>query len=488
LLRYPYIEIRPGRFWRKVALGFARKFLLNLTYLAAGDLAAKAFTFLAFTHIARVVGTGAFGDLSFATAFTLYFALIVRQGFDVYGIQEIARNRSRIRELCGNILGLRLALSVGSAIILAAILPLLGKPSYVKVLLLLNGLSFFTSALSCTWIFQAMEQMKVVAISNVMSQAIFCAATILFLKSPEQLFLVPLLQVAGETVMVVYLFFRVNGNFGRVRLAFDKSAWTTILKESLPMGLSITLSLVMLNFDIILLGFLKPASEVGQYSAAYKVIGLFSSLVLLYNRNLLPAISRCRGNPKELQSISMGAQRYALLLTIPLAAGGTLLSRPLIQLLFGDQFIGGAAALGILIWIIPASSSRALYRSALMSHGYQNENMWISMVAVVVNVILNVTLIPFFSYFGSAVASLASELVLLFLLYRCVKQKIALLPLVHHIWKPAFAGVIMSIFVVWSDSFGLFARIIGGFVIYALVGLALKAFNLREISKTIGLS
>jgi len=468
-------------------LGFARKFLLNLTYLTAGDLAAKAFTFFAFTHIARVVGTGAFGDLSFATAFTLYFALIVRQGFDVYGIQEIARDRSRIQELCGKILGLRLALSFGSAIILAAILPMLGKPSYVKVLLLLNGLSFFTSALSCAWIFQALEQMKVVAISNVMAQVIFCAATLLLLQNPGHLFLVPLFQVAGEAVAVCYLFFHFHKNFGRVRLAFDKSAWSVILKESLPMGLSITLSLVMFNFDIILLGFLKPASEVGQYSAAYKVIGLFSSLVLLYNRNLLPVVARCKGNPQALQSISTETQKYALLLTIPLAMGGMLLARPLIHLLFGEQFIGGAAALGILLWIIPASSSRALYRSALMSHGFQNENMWISIVGVIVNITLNVSLIPFFSYVGSAAASLTSELVLLILLYRYVKLKIAVLPLAHHIWKPAIASVIMSVFVVWGDSLGIIARIAGGVLIYALAGLVLKAFNIREITKTIGL-
>jgi O-antigen/teichoic acid export membrane protein len=178
-------------------------------------------------------------------------------------------------------------------------------------------------------------------------------------------------------------------------------------------------------------------------------------------------------------------QKYALLLTIPLAAGGMFLSRPLIQLLFGDQFIGGAAALGILIWIIPVSSSRALYRSALMSHGYQNENMWISLVAVAVNVSLNIILIPHFSYRGSAVASLAAELVLLFLLHQYVRRKIARLPLVHHIWKPVLASIIMSAFVVWFDSYNVIARIAGGFLVYALAGAMLKAYNLREISKTI---
>jgi len=468
-------------------LGFARKFLLNFTFLAAGDLTAKALTFLAFAHIARVVGSGVFGDLAFAAAFTLYFALIVRQGFDVYGTQEIARDRSRTLALCRNVLGLRLALSAGSAMVLIVVLPLLGKPPHVKTLLLLYGLSFFTSALSCQWVFQAVEQMKVVAAANVLAQLVFCAAALLLLKNPAQLFLIPLLQIAGEIVSIIYLFSAFHRSFGPVRVAFDPSLWFGILKESLPMGLSGALSMIMFNFDIILLGFLKPASEVGQYSAAYKVITLFSSFVLLYNRNLLPAVSRCRGNPVTLRRISEGTQKYILLLTVPLAVGGTLLSRPLMQWVFGPQFVGAAAAFQILIWIIPVSSSRVLYRATLLSHGQQNANLWISLVAVAVNVSLNGLLIPFFSYVGSAAASLIAEVALLVLLHRCVSRAVTPLPLAGHLWKPLLASVVMAGFVAWYDSIGIVARVLGGFLVYVLTGLFLKAFNFREIAETIEL-
>jgi O-antigen/teichoic acid export membrane protein len=465
-------------------LGFARRFLLNFTFLTAGDLAAKALTFLAFAHIARVVGTELFGDVAFASAFTLYFALIVRQGFDVYGIQEVARNRSRVFALSSSILGLRLVLSVAAAAVLLATVPFIGKPPLVKGLLLLYGLSFFTSALSYQWVFQAAEEMKVVAASNVLAQLVFCVFALL-VTNPTQLLLIPLLQLAGEVVSIAYLLALFRRHFGPVHVDFNRSYWPGILKESLPMGLSGALSMIMFNFDVILLGFLRPASEVGQYSAAYKVIALFSSFVLLYNRNLLPAVSRCRGDTAALRRISDGTQKYTLLVTVPLAVGGALLARILMQTAFGPQFAGAARAFRILIWIIPVSSSRVLYRATLLSHGQQNANLRISLAAVAVNVGLNCLLIPSFSYIGSAAASLVAEVLLLILMHRCVGQKVTRLPLAGHVWKPVLASIAMAAFIARCESVGIVTRVLGGFLVYVLAGMALRAFSFREIAETI---
>ncbi len=458
-------------------MSWARRFLLNLTFLAAGDLTAKALAFLALAHIARVVGTELFGDMAFAVAFTLYFGLIVKQGLDVYGIQEVARDRSRIPALGANILGLRLVSSLAAAAVLIFTLPILGKPHQVKALLLLYGLSFFTTALSCQWVFLATERMKVVAISGILAQLIFSLLAIFLLVRPAQLLWIPLMQFAGELASAIYLFILFRREFGPVRTVFDFRSWSGILRDSLPMGISGALSLIMFNFDVILLGMLKPASEVGQYSAAYKIIAFFSSFVLLYSRNLLPAISRCRGNPSQLRTISGRSQKYVVLLTIPIAAGGALLALPIMRAVFGGAFAGGAAALRILIWIIPISSSRVLLRATLLSHGFQKENLRISVAAALINIGLNGLLIPVIGYVGSAIASLVSELSLLILLHRCVTSRVASLPMAVYIWKPALASLIMGSFVAWYDAGSLVSRVLAGFFVYIAAAFALRAFD-----------
>ncbi len=466
--------------------GISRIFVVNFSYLAAGDLIAKALTFWAFAHIARVLGSDLFGDLGFAAACTLYFRLIVSQGLDVYGIQEVARNRSLVATRGAVILGLRLASSVVAAATLVAAVSLIGKPPHVKGLLLLYGLTLIASAISLQWVFQAAEQMSHVAIANVLGQLVFSVLVLAFLKHPDQLLWIPVLQAAGEVAACGYFLFLFIRIFGRVRASLDWREWRDILKGSVPMGLSSVLSLVMLNFDLILLGFLKPASDVGQYSAAYKIVGFFSSFVLLYNRNLLPAVSRCRGDASMLRRISDRVQKYTLLLSVPLATGGAILSRPLMHLIFGSQFTGGAMALAILLWIIPLASIRALFRATLMSHGLQNWNLYVSLIAVFLNISLNLLWIPRFSYVGSAFASVISELLLLFLSFACVFRKITHLPLLGHVWKPAVASLAMGIFVAGIQSVGLILSILGGILVYTVAGLVLKAFDWSEMKGALG--
>ena len=466
---------------------YARIFLVNFSYLAAGDLIAKILAFWAFAHIARILGTELFGDLGFAVAFTLYFRLIVSQGLDVYGIQEVARDRSLVSTRGAGIFGLRLASSLAAAAALVAAVSLIDKSPNVKALLLLYGLTLVTTAVSFQWVFQAAERMSRVAVANVLGQLVFAVLVLLILKRPDQLLWIPVLQVAGEIASCLYFFVGFVRDFGPVRAVFDWRQWREILRESLPMGLSGVLSLVMFNFDLVLLGFLKPASDVGQYSAAYKIIGFFSSFVLLFNRNLLPSVSRCRGNPSMLRRISDRVQKYALLLTVPLAAGGSLLSRPLMHAIFGSQFAHGATALAIILWVIPISSIRVLYRTTLVSHGLQNYSLYASSIAVFLNVSLNLVLIPRFSYVGAAVATLVSESLLLVLTFAGVFRKVARLPIAGHMWKPAVASLVMAIFVTRVQSAGVIATILGGALIYAIVaGPVLKAFDWKEVKSAIG--
>jgi O-antigen/teichoic acid export membrane protein len=465
----------------------ARTFLKNLTWLSAGDITAKILAFFAFAHLARVLGSDGFGAIGFAAAFTLYFSLIVTQGLDVYAIQEVARDIALLQRRAAAILGLRVVSALVAYPVLVVVSFQIGKPAAVRTLVLLYGLSFIPSSLSLQWVFQAAERMKFVAGASVLGQMVFASTVLLLIAKPSQIYLVPILQCTGEVAAVLYYVCLYRKHFGRLEFAFHPGEWSYMLKQSLPMGLSAALSLVMINFDTVLLGFMKPASEVGEYSAAYKVIFFFSSLVLLYNRNLFPAVSRTRGQPEELRRISEKTQKYCLLLAIPLALGGSLLSRPLMAIVFGPEFTRGAAPLAILIWIIPMSSLRVLYRVTLQSHGLQKLNLYLAVVAVVVNVGLNLLLIPRFSIVGSAAASLAAEIVLLAISHRAVASRVAPLPFAEHLVKPLITAIPMVVFLLVFSQLHVVFCVALGFLIYVTSGVVFRTFDLREISAAAGI-
>ncbi|MFH1575234.1 MAG: oligosaccharide flippase family protein, partial [Acidobacteriota bacterium] len=141
-------------------MSYARRFLANYTVLAIGDIGSRLISFWALVRIAHVVGTDLFGNLAFATAFTTYFALLIQQGLDTYGIQQVAREPSTMLRSAQAILGLRLAGCLLAALVLGLSLWTLDQPGQLKLLILLSGLSFLPAALSLHWAYQAMEEMK----------------------------------------------------------------------------------------------------------------------------------------------------------------------------------------------------------------------------------------------------------------------------------------------------------------------------------------
>jgi O-antigen/teichoic acid export membrane protein len=462
---------------------FARKFLANYTILVAGDLCSKILLLWASVRIARVLGAGLFGDIAFATAFTAYFSLLVSQGLGNYGMQEVARQPSRVGEYVGAILALRFTASLLAASALGVTVWLLHKPFEIKVLLLLFGLLFFTSAISLAWVFQGLEQMKYVAMAGVMAQFTFSACILIFLDHPDQYAWIPIFQFAGEALQGLFLLFLYKRDFGRIRLVFDLRVWSAIWKDSLPIGLSYALGMVLYNFDVVLLGFMKPPSEVGQYGAAYKFINFFGGFLGLYSANILPAVSRCRDNPVLLSRISDRSLKYTLALTIPLAAGGTLVARPLMVFMFGDAFAPGAVALSILFWIIPVIAARAVYRATLLSHGFQRDFLWISLCGAAVNTGLNLALIPKYSFIGTAVTTIFGELLILALVYERVSRKVVTLALGSHAWKPAVACIPMIGFLLWYGGHGLPLLIGGGLAIYVVCAWSVGVINPKELWK-----
>jgi O-antigen/teichoic acid export membrane protein len=460
---------------------FSRKFLANYTILVAGDLCSKVILLWATVRIAHVLGTDLFGDLAFAAAFTAYFSLLVSQGLGNYGMQEVARQPSRKGEYVGIILALRFTASLVAGLALAATVWLLAKPMEIKILLWLYGLMFFSSSLTLAWVFQALEQMKYVATASVIGQLAFSVCVLLFLDNPTQYAWIPIFQFGGEATASIFLLYVYSRKFGAIRLVFNLRVWSSIWRESLPIGLSFALGMVLYNFDVVLLGFMKTPAEVGQYSAAYKFISFFLAFIGLYHANILPAVARCRDNPLLLSRISDRSLKYTLALSIPLAAGGTLLARPLITMVFGRDFTAGAGALAILIWIIPIMAVRAVYRATLLSHGFQRDFLWISFCGAAVNTGLNLMLIPGYSFIGAAVTSVIGEFLIFILVYERVAKRVVRLALGAHAWKPAVACIPMIAFLRWREGGTLPILIVGGFVIYLAAAWAVGAIRPREV-------
>jgi O-antigen/teichoic acid export membrane protein len=160
-----------------------------------------------------------------------------------------------------------------------------------------------------------------------------------------------------------------------------------------------------------MLAIFKPSREVGEYSAAYKLLETTAFFSWAVNVAVLPSLSRL--SPHTNPTVGFVYQRALKLLvaiTLPVAVGGMVLAGPIVSLLYGSQYHRAAHALALLSPTIVLFSISALTSQLFFT---QERRPTVALVYAAVgleNILLNLLLIPRFSLYGAAAGTSISEL------------------------------------------------------------------------------
>lgn len=187
---------------------------------------------------------------------------------------------------------------------------------------------------------------------------------------------------------------------------FEVAKW---LKVSLPMMMMIGFHAVISRMDVLLIGMLIGAKDAGVYNAASKTAFLVSFILLAVNSIAAPMISEYhnRKDQQELQKIVGYSTKLSF---YPSIAFGLFLfgfSETVLSI-FGAGFEGGAWPLRLLVLGYIANTSVGPAKYLVNLTGIQNKSVGVYGVCVVVNIFLNLMLIPKYGNMGAAVATVSS--------------------------------------------------------------------------------
>lgn len=190
--------------------------------------------------------------------------------------------------------------------------------------------------------------------------------------------------------------------------------------------------LYLLNgrIDLIMLGTLDGAQAAGVYSVASRIAELVTFVLLASNMVIAPRIARLHkgGERVKLQRLLTGASRRVAAATLPVAAAFVLLAHPLLKALYGPEFAAGAIVLQILalaqLFNVFAGPTAVL----LNMTGQERLTTMGVAVSVIVNLILNVVLIPRFGATGAAIATGTSLVIWNVLLWYWIRRYLSLRP------------------------------------------------------------
>lgn len=458
-----------------------QKVAKNFLSLSSAEIMSRFFSFIAVIYLARVLRVESFGKIAFAQAIIVYFIIIANLGLSTLGTREVARDKKKVRDYVNNITTLRLILSVTSFFLLFLFTILIHKGVEIKYLIISFGFSIFTSGLFFEWVFEGIEKMEYVGISRILDKLFYLVLILFFIKNTQQLLWVPSFWVIGTIVGSGFLVFVFTKKFGKIRLTFDRRICNQLLKHALPMGAAFILIQIYFSLDTIMLGFMKTDKEVGWYTAAYKIILLLITLNKFYFVSIFPVISRYyKESIDKLRLLISYSAKLAFSLALPLAVGGTLLARPIMYLLYTNEYEGGVVAFQILIWSVAVSFLCMVYSDSLVACDKQKKFMIGVGMGAVSNIVLNFILIPRFSLQGAAIATVASEFIVFTYMFRAFKS-IIYVPFRSYIIKPLIASIIMGFYLYYFSRWNIFLLIISGFILYCCVIFLMRGLTRAEL-------
>ncbi|MBI2523037.1 flippase [Candidatus Woesearchaeota archaeon] len=456
----------------------ARRLTTNFLSLIFSELVSKIVQLIIFAYLARSFGKDSFGIFSFGLAFGLLAAIIADFGLSNLLVREISRSRKDVSKYISNALLVKIFLALATVLLSYAILNLMGYQHSAKlivyIMLLFAILQTFTDLYSS--IFRAFERMHYDALIKTLRMLILSAVLVYSVKNNFSLVMSSLAFPVSEIIILFIASTLAYTKFVKMRFSFDFSLAKYLLKESSFFFLSIAFAGLFLYIDWIMLSKLGSISDVGIYAAASNIALGLMSIPMMYGNAVYPIISRFYMTSKEgLRFIYERSFKYMLIVGIAVSAGIYALSKDIIILFYGKEYIASSIVLAIIAWHLCFRFANIISGFALSSMDRQRSRVLSQGMGALSKIVLNLILIPLYGIVGAAVATLGSE-ILFFAFYSHFISKYGIkINIINPFVKPAISGSIMITGLIFIEN--IFIAIVSGALIYSISLLLFKTID-----------
>lgn len=426
-----------------------------------------------------------YGIFAFALAFVFIFGIFIDLGVSDFSQREIARDKKLATSYLGNLLLWKLVLAIVVFVVLVPTINLLKSSSETRLVVYLLGLATILKSfkITCRSFFRAFERFDLDFLTAYVERCTLLAAGIVVLMMGGGLISFALVFVIVRAFDLALTFGILNWKIVKIIPRFDFSFLKKLQIEALPFGLFSIIMILYAYADTVMLSFMRTNAEVGWYNAGYKIYEGLIILPWIICAVLYPRLSRLFISHKDTHLfLSSRAVKYMFIISFPILICGIMLSENIISILFGQEFQSSVVALQILLAGIIFVFQIQLFQTILNSIDKQKVVMYVGVTGLIVNILLNLLLIPGYGVKGAAVTTVASELMIFsiycFYLYRS-SFKIS-------IWKsslkPLFASLIVGGLVWKFNSLPLILLLFLGLALYLFLLICFKVFDSEEIN------
>jgi PST family polysaccharide transporter len=403
--------------------GGKKSLVKNAFSLGIVQVANYVFPFITVPIVSRIIGPDKFGVLSFASSFVTYLTLVINFGFDLSATRAIAANRHNTEErnkIFNQVILAKSLLFAVSIILFLIGLFTIPQLSNEKEVAIFSFILCFSWVITPNWLYQGMQELSRVAIFNLATKVIFTVLILLIIKQKSDYIWQPLAISIAQIIVGVYSFWYAIHRYN-IRLRFTKlqPVLELLWKERI-----IFFSMVVINLytttNVVLLGFLQSETQVGYYSAGYRLIIIIQSIISIpLSQAMFPFVGSAFAQSKE-KGLEVVRQMLPVvtILTFSAAAILWLFSPLVILLIYGHKFEPSILVFRILAFVPMVVGWSNLFGIQTMINLKMDKVFFrVTAVGAITSIVLNFLFVTRFGFIGTALSWVVTEIFIVVCMY-----------------------------------------------------------------------
>ncbi|MBR4645638.1 MAG: oligosaccharide flippase family protein [Bacteroidales bacterium] len=422
-----------------------KDFVFNLCLLIFLNLLVKPFWMLGVdVGVQNSVGAENYGFYFSILNFTLLFNMVLDMGTTNFNNRNIAQNNQLLDKHLSSYIILRLLLGVVYFVVIFAVALLIGYRGIQLKLLFWVGLNQFLNAfllylrsnISALLMFKTDS---VLSVTDKLLMILFCGLLLWggITDCPFRIEWFVWCQTVAYLVTIVLVLCIVLKKAKLRKLNWNLAFFLVIIKKSFPYALVTFLMACYYRIDSVMLERLLPAgagaAQSGIYASAFRLMDTLAMIAYLFSVILLPLFSKMLKQKENVTPVVRTSFSLLFLFSVTAVVILYVYREPVIQLFYPDIAENSVAVFRLIIFGLIPISMIYLFGTLLTANGSMKELNITAVVGIVINVTVNLLLIPRMQACGSAVASFCTQLVVAVLQF-VVALKIVRFPLFSLPW------------------------------------------------------
>ena len=453
----------------------------NTSWLSVSQIIASICAFLWTIIIARYLGVSDYGIVSFAISFTTLIGILMDLGISTYIVRELAKNKSLITKYFNNIFLFKVILAIGLFFLSGIILILFGYSNLKILVTMIFTVELIVMSLTgfLIGVFFFFLKVKYQAIGSILNSILLLIGILITINFDWGVVSIAVAYTVAYSIYFTYMLLNYFKYFNFPNFELDFNFIKEVVKGAIPFGLTQFFYSIYFSIDIVMLSYLTGDYSTGIYKSAYNIIYVFTTFFIVYQGVAFPVMSKFFKESQNLIKVSYELSvKYLLLIIIPLSIGIFLYARPLVDLIYSNNFSLASTPVQILIWSVSFLFVNGAASILLNAIDKEKIVTKIYILAAIFNIFLNLILIPMFNYDGAAIATVLSEMLITVLtLYHIFKTDYKPdLGLLKSIIKLIVCGLILAIILKFINV-SMWLAIPIGFIVYLVSLLITKSVD-----------